>query len=213
MTTTTTDSNSWSDLATAPTGNIFGTAAGDLLQGAWGQYQWLFGGDGNDTLKVRSGSNQWASGGSGNDVITGVGGDPTIGDGIRANGDSGNDILTGSSGNDILSGGADNDYLCGGGGHDQLWGGTGADAFVVNPKYDANPYGNIAVARDYNLGEGDTARLMIGAADVQSQYVSNYGLGGMNFGDGLLVTSISNPATGLFLAGVSSMSGVNLVTL
>ena len=71
-----------------------------------------------------------------NGTVTGTifGGDGAdriaVGHAGGANGDAGNDTLTGSNGADFLLGGTGRDALIGGGGADNLTGGVGADRFV-----------------------------------------------------------------------------------
>ena len=87
---------------------------GDIIDGADGDTDTIYGYDGNDTIQAGLG-NDLAFGGNGNDQI---------------NGDAGNDTLWGDAGNDVLSGGIGNDTLDGGLGDDTLGGGAGNDGLV-----------------------------------------------------------------------------------
>ena len=84
------------------------------------------GGAGDDTFSgdpIPSYGNVFANGGSGNDVLTAPPGN------VDANfdGDSGNDVITGSASADTLRGDAGHDRILGGGGADNITGGTGRD--------------------------------------------------------------------------------------
>lgn len=95
------------------------------------------GGTGDDRVTASASSTPLvAEGESGNDTLTGgTGSDQLQGgsgnDPLR--GGAGNDWLLGGTGNDSLSGGNGRDVLEGGAGNDQLTGGAGRDAFVFNP--------------------------------------------------------------------------------
>lgn len=108
------------------------------------------GGDGNDTLNAQNANVAVvAEGENGNDQLTGGSASDQLqggngNDSLRGNG--GNDLLVGGNGNDVLNGGAGRDALYGGPGNDQLTGGSGRDAFVFE-----NNGGNDTV-RDFTHG-------------------------------------------------------------
>lgn len=93
------------------------------------------GGDGNDWLDAQGATTPLvAEGEDGNDRLTGGSGDDQLhgddgNDTLRGNG--GDDWLVGGDGDDTLNGGAGRDVLEGGDGDDRLTGGGGRDAFVV----------------------------------------------------------------------------------
>lgn len=89
---------------------------------------------GNDTINagtLPSGIGLRLEGGTGNDTITGNAGHNTLDgedDNDKLNGGGGNDSLNGGSGSDTLNAGAGDDTLDGGADNDNLDGGTGNDA-------------------------------------------------------------------------------------
>ena len=134
---------------------------GDIIDGADGLNDTIFGNAGNDTITAGLG-NDTVFGGVGDDSVMGAAGDDSValGDGNdqfgsfgaedgndTVTGDAGNDSLNGGLGNDIVYGGTQNDTLTGGGGSDTLYGGDGADVFVITDDHD---YDSIAG------GEGGT---------------------------------------------------------
>lgn len=92
------------------------------------------GGDGADRLTATNSSTPIvAEGEDGNDRLTGGSGSDQLHGGNGNDvlqGGGGNDLLDGGNGNDTLNGGAGRDVLEGGAGNDQLTGGPGRDAFV-----------------------------------------------------------------------------------
>lgn len=108
------------------------------------------GGTGDDRVTASASSTPLvAEGESGNDTLTGGAGSDQLHGGAGNDvlrGGAGNDWLQGGTGNDTLNGGNGRDVLEGGSGNDQLTGGAGRDAFVFNPNE-----GNDTV-RDFTSG-------------------------------------------------------------
>jgi len=69
---------------------------------------------------------QMSAGGTGNDAITAI----VPSTALWANGDAGNDTITGGNANDLLFGGADNDSIDGAGGSNALYGESGNDTLI-----------------------------------------------------------------------------------
>ncbi len=95
----------------------------------------VWGQDGKDTISV-DGEGGRADGGTGNDLIYGGPGRQTLtgGDGSdRVLGSTGNDVIYGSPGNDILYGNSGNDTIQGNSGNDKLYGGPGKDVLSGGP--------------------------------------------------------------------------------
>jgi Ca2+-binding RTX toxin-like protein len=69
---------------------------------------------------------QISAGGTGNDAITAI----VPSTALWANGDAGNDTITGGNANDLLYGGADNDIIDGAGGANALYGESGNDTLI-----------------------------------------------------------------------------------
>jgi Ca2+-binding RTX toxin-like protein len=153
----------------SPDSRIVGTAAddtmgvgyvdaqGDVIDGADGANDAIFGGLGNDYI----------DGGTGDDTIEGNAGDDYIlgGDGAgndSIDGGAGNDFLSAGAGNDSLSGGDDIDALRGGDGNDLVAGGAGNDDLMGEA-------GNDTVSGDagddYVGGQGGTDSLDGGAGN------------------------------------------------
>ncbi len=106
-------------------GTIYGSSAGDTVEGLSMQASRILGLDGDDTL---TGSSVYGAlfddtidGGAGNDVLRGF-----YGNDLLLGGDGG-DTLDGSTGDDTLSGGWGNDLLMGSYGNDAIDGGQGSD--------------------------------------------------------------------------------------
>lgn len=85
----------------------FVDAQGDVIDGADGLNDTIFGNGGNDTINAGAG-NDTVSGGADDDVVNGGVGDD------RLTGDAGNDTLDGGSGVDSISGGDGDDLIFGG---------------------------------------------------------------------------------------------------
>ena len=95
-------------------------AQGDIVDGADGLADTIFGYGGNDSIQAGLG-NDVVFGGTGNDLIAGDAGDDTL------DGGAGDDALSGGDGNDTVGGDLGNDTLFGGAGDDLLDGGAGDD--------------------------------------------------------------------------------------
>jgi Ca2+-binding RTX toxin-like protein len=137
---------------------IFGSEGSDKLYGEAGQ-DYISAGTGNDFVYGGDGSDRILTGG-GADYVEGGGGDDEINsyidtDGarvrwvffgpVKAYGNSGNDVITGSSasdelfgddGNDKLYGDGGSDFLDGGPGINELYGGLGNDTYYVRNSQD-----------------------------------------------------------------------------
>jgi Ca2+-binding RTX toxin-like protein len=104
-------------------------AQGDIIDGADGLPDSIFGYDGDDTISAGEG-NDSVRGGTGNDMLFGDAGDDTVfgdeGD-DRIEGNEGRDILDGNTGNDVLYAGDGDDAATGAGGEDFVFGGAGND--------------------------------------------------------------------------------------
>ncbi len=113
-------------------------AQGDIIDGADGDVDTIFGYGGNDSINAGA-DTDLVYGGTGNDTVLGGGGSDTIlgedgadslfgeaGDDSIFGGD-GADMVDGDAGSDSLSGDAGNDTLVGDDGNDTLSGGTGDD--------------------------------------------------------------------------------------
>ncbi|UWQ94145.1 cadherin-like domain-containing protein [Rhodobacteraceae bacterium M385] len=96
---------------------------GDLIDGADGLDDTIFGNGGDDTINAGLGSDT-VSGGTGDDEIFGGATD----DGDDLSGDEGDDTLQGGGGDDTLDGGTGDDVIEGGTGDDDITGGDGADS-------------------------------------------------------------------------------------
>lgn len=106
-------------------GNLPTDNGGDLIDGADGLDDTIFGNGGDDTIDAGLGSDT-VSGGTGDDEIFGGATD----DGDDLSGDEGDDTLQGGGGDDTLDGGIGDDVIEGGTGADDITGGDGADSVV-----------------------------------------------------------------------------------
>ncbi len=89
--------------------------------------------DGNLDVVTSGVQSFTVNGGPGDDVISAAGDTATgtiLGTFVTANGNDGNDAITGGNGSDVLDGGADADTIEGGLGNDSLDGGIGAAFFT-----------------------------------------------------------------------------------
>lgn len=126
-------------------GIVRGTAAGDLIDGAFVDndrdrvdYEdaHLPGHAPNDDLILAGLGNDTVYAGLGNDTVQGGGGDDQILSGVGDDsvlGEDGHDTITSGSGNDYIDGGAGNDSVIGGDtdtGNDSIYGGTGFDTLT-----------------------------------------------------------------------------------
>ncbi|MGY1498642.1 calcium-binding protein [Streptomyces sp. QTS52] len=94
-----------------------------------------WGQDGNDTISA-DGEGSRADGGTGNDLIYGGAGRQTLTGGTgndTVRGGAGNDLIYGSPGNDVLYGNSGNDAIQGNSGNDKLYGGPGKDTLSGGP--------------------------------------------------------------------------------
>ena len=110
------------DGADGITDTIFGYGGNDSLQAGFG-HDLVFGGSGDDQL----------DGDTGNDTLTGDVGDDALfgGDGNdQMSGGAGNDSLFGWQDDDTLAGGTGNDMVDGDEGNDQVFGGAGVDTLI-----------------------------------------------------------------------------------
>lgn len=98
---------------------------GDLIDGADGLDDTIFGNGGDDTINAGLGSDT-VSGGAGNDEIFGGASD----DADVIDGDEGDDTIQGGGGDDTLDGGTGDDSIEGGTGNDSITGGDGNDDVV-----------------------------------------------------------------------------------
>ena len=115
---------------------------GDIIDGADGITDTIFGYAGQDTIQAGLG-NDLVFGGSGNDQISGDTGNDTLSGDVGDDalfGDAGNDqvfggagvdTLIGDAGDDMLTAGDDNDQIYGGDGNDSVLGGDGDDLVVA----------------------------------------------------------------------------------
>ena len=130
---------------------------GDIIDGADGLADTIYGYDGDDTITAGlAGDLVYA--GQGSDVVAGgAGGDTLFGDNEAdtLTGDTGDDVLDGGSGDDSLVGGEGADTLIGADGADTLDGGTEADSLAGGAGTDSLTGGDGA---DYADGgtEADT---------------------------------------------------------
>jgi hypothetical protein len=111
--------------------NVQGNAGDDLLTTKSSRFDnLLVGGDGEDQLVVTGAGGGTVSGGTDADVIVL---DAELG-GYTANGDGGNDIVSGSPGADVVNGDGGNDVIdvSGDGGGDSVDCGTGADVVAYD---------------------------------------------------------------------------------
>ncbi|MFN3605975.1 MAG: calcium-binding protein, partial [Cypionkella sp.] len=108
----------------------FVDAQGDIIDGADGDRDIIYGNGGNDTINAGFG-NDTVYAGTGDDNFSGGAGDDLLygGDGndFMPAGDIGNDTIYGGAGNDILSGDAGTDKIFGDAGDDVIEGHLGAD--------------------------------------------------------------------------------------
>ena len=134
---------------------IYGNLDNDSLDGGAGS-DILYGGQGEDTLTGDAGDT--LHGGAGNDVIGRIVAGVSVGVGILAYGNLGNDHIVGTvapdqllggQGDDLIEGGAGNDTIAGGLGDDSMAGGEGADTFTIGENA-----GNDAIS-DLSEAEGD----------------------------------------------------------
>lgn len=119
---------------------LLGTAAANVLEGAFGFANLIGGLGGNDRVSG-AGLSDTIYGHSGDDSIMGNGGSDVIGGGTgrdwlygalgndSISGGADGDRLYGGAGNDAMNGNAGNDMLHGGAGDDRLFGASGADVF------------------------------------------------------------------------------------
>ena len=98
-------------------------AQGDIIDGADGDVDTIFGYGGNDSIDAGA-DTDLVYGGTGNDTVLGGGGNDTI------LGEDGADSLFGNDGNDSISGGDGADYVDGDEGSDSLSGDAGNDTLV-----------------------------------------------------------------------------------
>jgi len=157
-------------LTRAPDGIIEGTAAGELIDGAYlddpdgeapsDAHDIIHAGGGDDTINA-GGGNDHVLGGEGADIAELSSGNDTFEGGAgndTANGDYGDDVLDGGAGDDFIRGSYGNDTLHSGGageGDDYLWGGFGDDTFVLE-----NGFGNDTIsAENQDEVNGDTLDL------------------------------------------------------
>ncbi|RUS59289.1 hypothetical protein EGN72_15210 [Pseudorhodobacter sp. E13] len=114
-------------------------AQGDIIDGADGLNDTIYGYGGDDTIIAGLGDdtvfagddNDSVAGGAGADLIYGGAGNDTLNGGDDADtifGDAGADSIEGDTGDDLLWGGADGDTLAGGAGADTLLGDDGDDS-------------------------------------------------------------------------------------
>ena len=101
----------------------FTDAQGDIIDGADGDVDTIFGYGGNDSINAGA-DTDLVYGGTGNDTVVGGGGNDTI------LGEDGADSLFGNDGNDSISGGDGADYVDGDEGSDRLSGDAGNDTLV-----------------------------------------------------------------------------------
>ncbi len=105
---------------------------------------------GNDILNATAQQNAhiriFAQGNTGDDVMTGGAGNDSL------NGGVGNDVLSGNGGNDSLNGGAGNDVLSGDNGNDSLNGGDGTDMLLGGDGNDILNGGGFDADPDILLG-------------------------------------------------------------
>lgn len=117
------------------TGNtLYGSIGDDVIDGAGGYFDTIYGYGGNDTLYAdRYGATttySWAGlyGGSGNDTLWAGSSTGSL------SGEAGDDMLHGGSGRNYLYGGAGNDTIDAGAGDDviQSWGGQASDHDIID---------------------------------------------------------------------------------
>ena len=106
------------------------------------------------------------SGGEGNDILNGSATTTRL----VANGDAGNDYLTGGAADDLLRGGDDNDTLEGGQGNDTLIGDRGADTFKGGKGDDRMIWNNGDGSDVMSGGEG-TDIVEVNGAGVGDEFV------------------------------------------
>jgi VCBS repeat-containing protein len=108
------------------------------------------------------------SGDSGNNLLVGTSGDDTGATALAGNG--GNDILVGGNGNDTLDGGAGDDLLLGGNGNDRLIGGPGNDILSGGAGADTfrinGPTEGLDHILDFNASQGDVIEILASAFGV-----------------------------------------------
>jgi Ca2+-binding RTX toxin-like protein len=106
---------------------VHGQTSGGLNSGA----DWDSARAGDQTVPADGAISVDINGGDGDDALTVQAKDTEI-DGVKLNGDGGDDVLTGADSGDSLHGGDGNDRLVGGKGGDDMNGGDGNDTLVWN---------------------------------------------------------------------------------
>ena len=137
---------------------------GDIIDGADGITDTIYGYDGADTITAGLGDDL-IYGGQGADVVAGGDGDDTVygdNDGDTLAGNGGDDVLDGGSGDDSLSGGAGADTLIAADGDDTLDGGDGADSLAGGAGADSISGGD---GDDYADGGSEADTISGGSGD------------------------------------------------
>mgnify|MGYP000710603046 CR=1 FL=1 len=120
---------------------------------------------GVDNITV-SGGSITANLGDGNDIISAAGQNAAKAPGkLVANGDAGDDQLTGGYAADTLNGGAGSDTLDGNGGADLLDGGEGSDTYKVtsgDAKVTSAAVNQVTILTFAGMGAGETLKVAIG---------------------------------------------------
>ncbi|NJK59015.1 MAG: calcium-binding protein [Oscillatoriales cyanobacterium SM2_1_8] len=151
------------DRLTVNTANndVRGLGGNDVLSGAGGSANRLYGNQGNDTLlaSAREGSDS-LFGGQGDDVLIGHGSAQS-----RLQGEKGNDLLFAGLLGSELFGGEGNDTLFGGFGNDLLDGGVGINQITFAPAQTVVVNGEVISTRGY--GGNDTIQGFQGGAQAE----------------------------------------------
>lgn len=182
------------DAATRTPSGVRGLAGNDVLTGAAGVTNVLWGNEGNDTLTGAE-SVDYLRGNEGNDVVSGGAGSDIVNgnqDDDTVSGGAAEDVVRGGRGNDALFGDEGDDGLSGDLGIDTLTGGAGADQFVLRVETAAvGQAGDVIV--DFDPAQGD--RLAVVGSLALSDLSFTASNGGVSIAQGGLLLGVVNNAT------------------